>query len=226
MWGAQLETGDIATDYIATTTAAVSVGPVSGLPRLDYLGSSCPRLLLEPQRTNSVLWSEQFDNSNYTKVATNVSSNATTSPDGYVSADKIISTSASSSHSVYQTIGTVGDSAAISCFVKKAEYRYVNIQYGTAATRFDFDTLTFSGGTNNAYVDYGNGWYRISSVLTAAINARVTILIPDNSGNVSYVGDNVSGTFVWGLQAESAATYPTSYVNTLGAAVTRLADAC
>jgi hypothetical protein len=26
-WGAQLETGDIATDYIATTTAAVSVGP-------------------------------------------------------------------------------------------------------------------------------------------------------------------------------------------------------
>jgi hypothetical protein len=50
---AQLETGDIATDYIATTSAAVSVGPVANVPRLDYLGSSCPRLLLEPQRTNT-----------------------------------------------------------------------------------------------------------------------------------------------------------------------------
>jgi hypothetical protein len=49
---AQLETGDIATEPILTTTAAVSVGPVANVPRLDYLGSSCPRLLLEPQRTN------------------------------------------------------------------------------------------------------------------------------------------------------------------------------
>jgi hypothetical protein len=44
---AQLETGDIATDYIATTSAAVSVGPVANVPRLDYLGSSCPRLIVE-----------------------------------------------------------------------------------------------------------------------------------------------------------------------------------
>jgi hypothetical protein len=34
----QAEYGDIATDYIATTSAAVSVGPVANLPRLDYLG--------------------------------------------------------------------------------------------------------------------------------------------------------------------------------------------
>jgi hypothetical protein len=54
---AQLETGDIATDYIPTTTTAVSVGPVNNLPRLNYPinadGSvGCPSLLLEPQRTN------------------------------------------------------------------------------------------------------------------------------------------------------------------------------
>jgi hypothetical protein len=62
VFGAQVEGGDIATDYIATTSAAVSVGPVSGLPRLDYLNSSCPRLLLEPQRTNLFTYSEQIDN--------------------------------------------------------------------------------------------------------------------------------------------------------------------
>jgi hypothetical protein len=44
---AQTEYNDIATDYIATTSSAVSVGPVSGLPRLDYSGG-CPSLLLEP----------------------------------------------------------------------------------------------------------------------------------------------------------------------------------
>jgi hypothetical protein len=43
IWKCQYESGDIATDYIATTTAAVSVGPVANLPRLDYLGgATCP----------------------------------------------------------------------------------------------------------------------------------------------------------------------------------------
>ena len=51
IYGAQFETG-VMTDYIATTTAAVSVGPVANVPRLDYLNSSCGKLLLEPQRTN------------------------------------------------------------------------------------------------------------------------------------------------------------------------------
>jgi|688.fasta_scaffold159989_3 hypothetical protein len=52
VWGMQLETGDIATDYIPTTTAAVSVGPVANIPRIDYTGGGCGKLLLEPQRTN------------------------------------------------------------------------------------------------------------------------------------------------------------------------------
>jgi hypothetical protein len=81
VWGMQLETGDIATDYIATTTAAVSVGPVANLPRLDYLGSSCPSLLLEPQRTNLATYSEQANQ--YTKIEATIGSNVLTSPDGY-----------------------------------------------------------------------------------------------------------------------------------------------
>jgi hypothetical protein len=34
VWGAQLETGDIATDYIPTTSAAVSVGMTANVPRV------------------------------------------------------------------------------------------------------------------------------------------------------------------------------------------------
>jgi hypothetical protein len=48
----QLEQGLVARDYIETTTAAVEGGITDNVPRLDYTDSSCPALLLEPQRTN------------------------------------------------------------------------------------------------------------------------------------------------------------------------------
>ena len=55
---AQLEQGLVARDYIETTTAAVEGGITDNVPRLDYTDSSCPALLLEPQRTNLVPNSE------------------------------------------------------------------------------------------------------------------------------------------------------------------------
>jgi hypothetical protein len=87
IWGCQLETG-VATDYIATTSAAVTVGPVANLPRLDYLDSSCPRLLLEPQRTNLYPYSEQLNQWSSTNPA-NVTANYAVSPDGYQNADRV-----------------------------------------------------------------------------------------------------------------------------------------
>jgi hypothetical protein len=71
---AQLESGDIMTDYIATTSAAVSVGPVANLPRIDYTGGGCGKLLLEPQRTNNAQFSEQFDNAYWSKSNATVTS--------------------------------------------------------------------------------------------------------------------------------------------------------
>lgn len=65
---AQLEQGDIATEYIPTTTSerstfagtTVDGTSVPNLPRIDYSGTE-GALLLEPQRTNSMTYSEQFD---------------------------------------------------------------------------------------------------------------------------------------------------------------------
>jgi hypothetical protein len=85
---AQHETGDIATPYIPTTTAAVSVGMTADVPRLDYLGSSCPSLLLEPQRTNLALYSEQF-NLWSDALGCDIFANTAVSPDGYQSADTL-----------------------------------------------------------------------------------------------------------------------------------------
>ena len=59
----QLEQGLVATDYIETTSSTAQAGILEDTPRLDYSGgASCPALLLEPQRTNSIcLQSEYFD---------------------------------------------------------------------------------------------------------------------------------------------------------------------
>ena len=57
---AQLEVGLVATDYIETTTTTAVSGITEDLPRLDYSGS-CPSLLLEPQRTNLIAYSEYLE---------------------------------------------------------------------------------------------------------------------------------------------------------------------
>ena len=123
-------TGDLTFTRASTATRVNSSGLIesvaSGVPRIDYL-NGCGQLLLEPQRTNVILRSQEFDNVSWAKVNTNVSANLTTSPDGTVNADKIIATSVSSTHSIYQPFGTIGDSAMISGFIKKHENFYTNL---------------------------------------------------------------------------------------------------
>ena len=57
-------------------------------PRLDYTDSSCPSLLLEPQSTNLIEYSEAFEN--YFNVSEiTLDSNYAISPDGTLNANKI-----------------------------------------------------------------------------------------------------------------------------------------
>jgi hypothetical protein len=59
----------------------------SNVPRIDYTGGGCPSILLEPQRTNIVLRSEEFDNVSFVKNLSSVTPNNTTAPDGTLTAD-------------------------------------------------------------------------------------------------------------------------------------------
>jgi hypothetical protein len=241
-WGFQLETSDIATDYIATTTATVSVGPVSGLPRLDYLNSTCPKLLLEPQRSNLVTFSENFDNAAWTKSGASVTANAVLGPDGYTSADKLVENTSNSEHIVTQSnlFTATGAFYTASIFVKAAERTYVAFSTRGAFTA-NSNTLIFNLTTGEWELDdstqnfalnaeaFPNGWYRIS------LNTNTTSGAFDNFGvgtaigssswlNAVYTGDGTSGIYIWGAQLEAGA-YATSYIPTLSASVTRVADA-
>jgi hypothetical protein len=226
LWGAQVETGDIATDYIPTTTAAVSVGPVSGLPRLDYLGSTCPRLLLEPQRTNLVTFSEQIDNAAYIKGQCSITANAATAPDGTLSADKIVEDTSNNPHVVYR--GPTGAGATFSFFAKAAERNWVGVLSNNGNISF-FNlangTLGTIAATSTATITpYGNGWYRCTLFNTHA-TFGMSIYLATANGTESYTGNGTSGAYIWGCQLEASVDYATSYIPTLGASVTRVADA-
>jgi hypothetical protein len=206
IWGCQLETG-VATDYIATTTAAVSVGPVSGLPRLDYLGSTCPRLILEPQRSNVLTFSEQLDNAAWGNAAA-VTANSVVSPDGYTNADTV---TGNLSELVSYTSGTA---YTFSVFAKKNSGSTLSLRVDATAIQtctFNLDTIV--AGSGGTMTNYGNGWYRCAFTFTA--NATAT--------GVAYILPPTS-VYLYGCQLETGA-YATSYIPTLGASVTRVADA-
>jgi len=233
IWGQQTEYG-VPTEFIGvTTSAAVSVGPVANLPRLDYSGgATCPSLLLEPQRTNSVRFSEQMDNAAWLKLAgVSISANQSVSPDGNTNADHITWSTSGSSTQLYQVNSTSGTSQVLSLFIKyisgsgtgfrlsvgSAVNFGLNLEFSNGGT-----TLTGTKGTNvSSYKieDYGNNWFRVSLVpVYAGANTEYNLFRYSGTGTDVYA--------IWGAQLESAsATYATSYIPTLSAAVTRGADA-
>jgi len=222
-WGYQLETG-VTTDYIATTTAAVSVGPVSGLPRLDYLNSTCPRLLLEPQRTNLALYSEQFNNSVWIKEPSNsATANTIASPDGYVNADTITAADGATIN-IYQSQTSASNTAhTFSAFLKKNNLSEVQLYMfssgfvSRATVNFDNGTITDVVGSGSTITNYGNGWYRCS--IQGTINSGVGF----TTGFLSTASSGSKSVYAYGGQLEVGA-YATSYIPTLGTSVTRVAD--
>jgi hypothetical protein len=248
-WGAELkaypvhDAGTLA-DYIPTTTAARYAIPI------EYNSSAvCQGALIEEARTNICLQSEDFTtswaNSNSTET-----SNSIAAPDGATTADTITASAGNAVHGIFQSgpVGTTAVNYAVSVFAKKGTHRYVALSCNHAAEDFvcavfDLDGVTGAAtetdvGTTSGTIastsqtSMGNGWFRLVVVgswtgtnKTPSIGFA-TAATGNSFGTFGNITFNAAGTetfYLWGAQVELGA-FPTSYIKTTSATVTRAKD--
>jgi hypothetical protein len=200
----------------------------SNVPRIDYTGGGCPSILLEPQRTNLFTYSEQFDNVAWSKTRCTIDENSTNSPNGTLTADTLIGNSVAGENYIYLSQNaTIGVPNVLSVYIKPIEITLVSLVSFNQAGRASFSlvgsgSVTFENGicTNSTIESLPNGWYRISTKITPTATASNNIGIATSTFGI--VGNCF---YLWGAQLEAGA-YPTSYIPTTTATVTRVADVC
>jgi hypothetical protein len=225
LWGAQLEQSSTVGEYIPTTST------INSAPRFDHnptTGESLG-LLVEEQRTNLCLQSEVFATT-WTTTSASVSSNTTVAPDGTTTGDTITA-SGSTVGRVQQNISFTGDGdKAISVWLKAGTSPTTVLKVDDSTAGFvnrlavnitwtaGVATGSASNGTLQGIDAYPNGWYRIRGLAVGVVAA--------NTNRYRIEPDSTNGTgsvIAWGAQAENGA-FPTSYIPTTTATVTRSAD--
>ena len=240
VWGAQLEQRSSVTAYTPTTTQPITnyipalQTAAAGVARFDHnpvTGESLG-LLIEEQRTNLLLRSEEFDNAAWGKSNATVTANAIISPDGTVSADKVVPNSGVSGYVVQSAVISNATPYTFSVFAKMGEHRYIQLNGDASSSRipasayFDLQTGVVSANPAGtaSISSVGNGWYRCSITATSTSTASQPFVRTSVNGSTPANGDGYSGIYIWGAQLEAGA-FPTSYIPTTSSQVTRSADA-
>jgi hypothetical protein len=248
VWGAQLEAGAFPTSYIptpATFTSRASTATyydASGV--IQTAGSNVARsaaffpdsngvmrsagLLLEAAGTNLVTYSEQLDNAAWRKTASTITANAAAAPDGTTTADLLYPSSTGTLRYMDANVTISSSITTISFFVKSSGFTRCYLLGGTTSIAAWFDLSagtvgTVTSGCSASIQKLASGWFRCSLTqpATTAPYASIGPCDADNSFTATASGTN--GILVWGAQLE-ASPYPTSYIPTTTATVTRAAD--
>jgi hypothetical protein len=171
----------------------------SGVPRLDYTGGGCPSLLLEPQRTNLLLHSNDFSQAAWTKVGATLTSGQS-DPFGGTTAWKLELSSGGNNY-LLQSAGTGQRAASV----------YMRADVPTSVG------FSFGASTGATYA-ITTSWQRY----TFSDNQIGGGFQIDNYFGISPSGQ-AKTIYIYQAQLESA-SYATSPIFTTTASVTRLAD--
>lgn len=203
----------------------------------DPITLACKGLLIEESRSNLVFPSADF--TTWAALTTNRILNAGTSPDNQNNANKLAPTLGSSTTGSYVLKQVTKAASAItytgSIYLQADEYEQAVVMlHGASAGNNVQSTITLTSGaastptaggtfTNPAVsvINAGSGWWRV--VLTGTSNSDTQINFRIYPRLVGGTGDGTSGILAWGAQLEAGA-FPTSYIPTTSAALTRNAD--
>jgi len=216
----------------------------SGVPRIDFTNDTKGHLLLEPSRTNLVTNSNDFSSYTFTNIDYNA--NNSISPDGSVNATKVTPNTSNAFHDLRTSanISLGSGNNTVSFFIKSNGYNFFELgvasnsgfsKYATAVINLNDGTNANTGVnqtwtiTNVNISEFNSDWYRLELTFNVDTSTSTAMVfassLPTSTRGVAFQGDGTSGAYIYGLQLEQG-SYPTSLINTTGAASTRNADVC
>src|SRR6056300_579228 len=194
---------------------------------------------------NLLPYSQEIDNSAWSKYNTTATANSTTAPDGTTTADIITANGRKNAFDMVDSSGTKESTVTVSAFLKQKgtqQYVFLGITYGYnntwVASIVDLTNGTITSDqsgadathNNSTITDAGNGWYRVSVTgtnnTTIASNTLRFGFVPSGTSTISsyarhtYTTSGTVETYFWGGQLEVRDSV-TAYTATSGTAITK-----
>lgn len=206
---AALQPSATAISVYADNVTPVSLGQTAAGDYYDISFCTMARCVTVDNGRNSILYSDQIDNAVWTKLGCSVTANATASPFGDSTADKIVESSGGTYHYILQaaTRSSAADTACSWGFFKGTA-RNVTLWIGAdssangSSATFDLIGGTGAGAVTNigtathgrtSFYSAGGGWYYCAIVSRIPATTSIQCVAYLNNGSSdSYSGDGAS----------------------------------
>ena len=213
-----------AANGVTAMLVAVSCKAISGIHATQSTTANKPAV--RRGAYNLLLQSQTFDNASWLPLnllpfGGGSVANATTAPDGTMTADLIVESTATGTHSIRQSVVVSATTNTASVYLKSAGRTKLLVKYISQSSAYELvyatvdlasktvTPLSGNGGSGAAatLTELSNGWFRLrlTGLIAAKTDGQVQILMTA-TGAESYTGDGTSGIYIWGAQLETGST--------------------